>query len=180
MPLLEIFTERLILRSISLNDSDSILKYRADIHVNKYQGWIPKNIEDVYDFIENRVVSEINRVNTWHQLVIIHQESNKIIGDIGIHFMDNENKQVEIGFTLDKDYQGMGFASESVKEVLAYLFKKLNKHRVIASVDPRNIKSINLLERIGFRKEAHFIKSIFMDGEWVDDIIYAMLNEEWI
>ena len=110
MPLLEIFTERLILRSISLNDSDSILKYRADIHVNKYQGWIPKNIEDVYDFIENRVVSEINRVNTWHQLVIIHQESNKSIGDIGIHFMDNENKKVEIGFTLDNDYKGRGFA----------------------------------------------------------------------
>ena len=37
-----------------------------------------------------------------------------------------------------------------------------------------------MLERLGFRKEAHFIKSIFVDGEWIDDVIYAILKDEWI
>jgi len=63
--------------------------------------------------------------------------------------------------------------------VLNYLFKVLLKHRVTASVDPENTKSIILLERIGFQKEAHFRKSYYIDGKWLDDCVYAILEEEW-
>ena len=55
----------------------------------------------------------------------------------------------------------------------------LKKHRITASIDPRNTSSIRLIERLGFRKEAHFKQSLFFHGEWVDDLIYAMLAEEW-
>ena len=60
-----------------------------------------------------------------------------------------------------------------------YLFRNLNKHRIITSIDPENKSSVRLIERIGFRKEAHFIKSLWLNGKWVDDLIYALLNEEW-
>ncbi len=56
----------------------------------------------------------------------------------------------------------------------------INKHRIIASIDPINIASIKLIERLGFRKEAHFIESLFFHGQWVDDLIYALLEKEWI
>lgn len=56
----------------------------------------------------------------------------------------------------------------------------MHKHRIVVSVDPRNTASLRLIERIGFRKEAHFKKSYYLRGEWVDDIIYAKLKEEWI
>ena len=55
----------------------------------------------------------------------------------------------------------------------------MKKRRIIASVDPRNTVSIRLIERIGFRKEAHFKESYYLRGEWVDDLIYAKLKEEW-
>ncbi|PLX17598.1 MAG: GNAT family N-acetyltransferase [Marinilabiliales bacterium] len=180
MQQLEINTDRLVLRTISIHDTEAILKYRSDDNANKYQGWIPNSIEDVFEFINKRVVPEINQPNTWHQLVIIQKDSNEIIGDIGIHFMDQEGLQVEVGFTLDKNHQGKGYATESIQKVIGYLFNILNKHRVVASVDPRNKKSIRLLERLGFRKEAHFKKSLLMNGVWVDDIIYAILKEEWL
>ena len=180
MAQLEINTDRLFLRTMNLNDAEAIFAYRSDAFENRYQGWIPKKIEDVYDFINNRITTEVNVANTWHQMVVINRENKKLIGDIGIHFMDEEKKQVELGFTLDKKYQGKGFATESVKQVIEYLFNTLNKHRIIGSIDPRNSSSIKLVERLGFRKEAHFRKSIFIDGEWVDDLIYAMLSEDWI
>jgi RimJ/RimL family protein N-acetyltransferase len=63
--------------------------------------------------------------------------------------------------------------------VINYLFFDLNKHRVSASVDPNNTKSIKLLEKLGMRKEAYFIKSYRMGDMWLDDFIYAMLEEEW-
>jgi len=55
----------------------------------------------------------------------------------------------------------------------------LQKHRITASVDPDNTASLQLMERIGLRKEGHFVKSLFWKNKWVDDVIYAVLREEW-
>jgi RimJ/RimL family protein N-acetyltransferase len=175
---IELRTDRLILRAIDKKDAKAIFKYRSDEITNQYQGWIPKKLEDVYDFI-NKTANEINVVNTWFQLVIISKETEELIGDIGIHFLDIENKQVEIGCSLEKGQQGKGYAIEALNQVMEFLFNQLDKHRIIASIDPNNIPSVRLMERLGFRKEAHFKESISINGQWVDDIVYAILKKEW-
>jgi len=81
---------------------------------------------------------------------------------------------------LNKNFQNQGYATESIKRVIDYLFKELNKHRIIASIDPDNINSIRLVERIGFRKEGHFVESLFINGKWVDDLIYALIEKDWV
>lgn len=173
-------TDRLILRCVRLSDAESILKYRSNPEIYEYQNWKPQMLQDVEDYI-NRKISKVSNIpNTWYQLGIILKETNKLVGDIGIHFMDTDNLQVEIGFTLSLEYQGKGYAKEAVVGVINYLFNNLYKHRIIASVDPRNVKSIALLERIGMKIEAHFKKSIWFNGEWADDVVYAVLEEEWI
>ncbi|MGD1043863.1 MAG: GNAT family protein [Bacteroidota bacterium] len=177
---LELHTKRLLLRSIKLDDAEAIFKYRSDSIINQYQGWIPNVIDDVYDFIKNRVSPTIDLVNTWYQLVIVKKETNELIGDIGIHFLDSDKKQVEVGCTLDKHQQGKGYATEALKELMNYLFSELNKRRIVTSIDPRNIKSVGLVERLGFRKEAHFKESVLIRGEWTDDLVYAILKNEWI
>jgi RimJ/RimL family protein N-acetyltransferase len=175
---IELRTDRLILRAIDKKDANAIFKYRSDEITNQYQGWIPKKLEDVYDFIK-KIATEINIVDTWFQLVIISRETGELIGDIGIHFLDIENKQVEIGCTLGKSQHGKGYAIEALKQVMEFLFNQLDKHRIIASIDPNNIQSVRLMERLGFRKEAHFKESISINGQWVDDIVYAILKKEW-
>ncbi|MDD3915429.1 MAG: GNAT family protein [Bacteroidales bacterium] len=86
--------------------------------------------------------------------------------------------QAEIGYTLDKNFRGKGYAAEALTKIIDYLMNDLNKHRIVA-LGPTNSDSIRLVERLGFRKEAHFIKSLFFHGEWVDDLIYAILANEW-
>jgi len=176
MTQITISTERLFLRSLQKSDAESVFRYRSDVLTNKYQGWIPKTIDDVVSFIENRVSSIIDINGTWFQFVIIKKEGNELIGDVGLHFFDPDNKQVEIGCTIDKSYHNHGYASEALSEIIQYLFRTLDKHRIIASIDPRNVGSIKLFEKLGFRKEAHFKESIFQDGEWLDDLIYAILR----
>lgn len=171
-------TQRLLLRPIQQEDKSEIFKYRSDSETNKYQGWIPKTMEDVENFI-SKVAVTFNEPETWFQLVVVEKGSGEIIGDVGIHFMGNENKQVEIGCTLDKHIQGKGYASESLEEVIDHLFSNFNKHRITTSIDPNNVNSVRLVERLGFRKEAHFVKSLFFNGDWVDDLVYAITEQEW-
>lgn len=175
---MELETNRLILRPINLDDKNEIFEYRSDTEINKYQGWIPKTVDDVEIFI-GKTSNQINESDSWFQLVIIEKESRKIVGDLGIHFFDSENKQVEIGCTLNKDFQNIGYATESIKRIIDYLFNDLNKHRIITSIDPDNKNSIRLVERIGFRKEAHFVESLLINGKWVDDLIYALIAKDW-
>ena len=124
------------------------------------------------------ILSNPNIPNTWFQLAIVNKNEDMLIGDIGIHFLE-DNAQVEIGYTLAPSYQGQGYAIEALKAVINYLFSDLKKHRITASVDPNNTKSIRLLEKLGMRKEGHFIKSYRMGDMWLDDCIYAILEEEW-
>lgn len=169
-------TDCLQLRPVAPQDAKAILSYRSDAEANKYQSAILESLNDVYDFIDS-CSSEFNEEDTWFQLVIIHTESEEIIGDVGIHFLDES--QVEIGCTIAKHMQQKGYATETLITVIDFLFQQMKKHRIIASTDPRNTACIKLLERLSFRKEAHFIESYFHNDEWLDDVQYGIINKEW-
>lgn len=171
-------SDRLLLRPVNKFDAEAIFRYRSDAITNQYQGWVPKTIDDAQTFL-SKVAQKINLHDTWFQFAIILKENDELIGDIGIHFLDEENYQAEIGCTLAKDQHGKGIANEALKTTIDYLFKELKKHRITCSADPDNLASIKMIERLGFRKEAHFKQSILIDGEWVDDIVYGLLKSEW-
>lgn len=174
-----ITTQRTILRPIEPADAEQVLAYRSDAETNQYQGWIPKSLAEVNEYIAKKP-DQINQPETWFQLIIVEKESQTVIGDIGLHFIDTDNFQVEVGCTLSKTQHGKGFATEALKAAIDYVFRELNKHRITASIDPGNTASIQLFERLGFRKEGHFKESLWIDGKWVDDIIYAILQREWM
>jgi len=177
---IQINSDRLFLRPLQLEDADSIFRYRSNTVVNQYQGWIPKTIDDVYSFINNKVSHEINLPGTWFQLAVIQRDNNEIVGDIGIHFLASDAFQVEVGCTLNQKYHGNGYAFEAVKTTINYLFVELGKRRIIASIDSRNLPSIRLIERLGFRKNAHIKENTDQTNESVDDFVYAMLKYEWM
>jgi RimJ/RimL family protein N-acetyltransferase len=169
--------DRLLIRQLEMQDKNVFFEYRSMPEVYRYQGWKPRTIHDAQDFINRNIGIIPNTKNTWLQLAVCLIEG-QLIGDLGVHFLE-DGYQVEIGYTLAPTFQGKGYATEAVKAVLNHLFKVLLKHRVTASVDPENTKSALLLERIGFQKEAHFRKSYYMDGIWLDECVYAILEEEW-
>lgn len=172
-------TNRLLIRPVELSDANDIFEYRSDAITNKYQGWVPNSINEVHTFIEKNAKA-FNLDNSWFQLVLLNKENNQLIGDVGIHFLEPQSNQVELGCTIDKSHHGNGFAKESLKNIISILFKDYDKRRIIGSVDPNNIASIKLLESLNFTKEAHFRKSLFFKGEWVDDVVYAILSDEWV
>ncbi|MFN2185279.1 MAG: GNAT family N-acetyltransferase, partial [Anaerolineae bacterium] len=65
------------------------------------------------------------------------------------------------------------------RAVLDLAFGKLGLHRVIATCDPRNDASRRVMEKLGMRREGHFVKGVQIHGEWADEYFYAILAEEW-
>ncbi|MFC2139985.1 GNAT family N-acetyltransferase [Bacteroidota bacterium] len=176
MTFTKISSERLILEPLSKEDAQAMLNYRSLPEVYKYQGWQPENVDDAEKFILKHNTMESGG---WMQLAIRLREDGKLIGDCGMHFIDDEFKQIEIGFSLSPVFQGKGYATEAVSCLLDYIFTTLRSHRVYGSCDPDNLSSIKLMTRIGMRKEAHLKESIWFKGRWADDVICAILDHEW-
>lgn len=172
-------TKRLIIRLAEPEDAEAIFSYRSDFIENRYQGWFPDSAEEVRNYIST-MPETMDVSNVCFQFAITDVSENRLIGDMGIIFTSHDRMQAEVGCTLHKAYHRKGYATEALSAMIGYLFKVLKKHRIIASIDPRNTASIRLIERLGFRKEAYFKESYYLHGEWADDMVYAMLRTEWI
>ena len=175
-----ILTARLIIRRIRQSDCEAVFKYRSDPVNMRCQLWLPETVRDVEEFVEKTSEIEFGAPDTWFQLVLISKATDQVIGDIGVRFPGSMPQQAEVGGTLAPKYQRQGYATEALSAVLDYLFIEMDRHRVFASTDPSNNSAVELLKRIGMRKEAHLRKSQLVRGEWADDFIYAMLCEEWL
>jgi RimJ/RimL family protein N-acetyltransferase len=173
---IELRTKRLTLKRIDLSDAETLFSYRSDPEICRFQNFRPGAIDHVIDFI-NRCSPTPNIEGSWYQLGVFFK--NELIGDCGLHFLGPDNSQVEIGYTIAKPHQRQGFGEECVVNILDFLFRTLRKHRVMASLDPRNEPSMRLMEKLGFRREGWFRKSILVGANWEDDVIYALLEEEW-
>lgn len=178
-PAPRIVTERLILAPLGSADALRLFEYRSNPEVARYQSWEPGSVDEAADFIAGLEPVGFDTPGTWFQLGIRLTGSDLLIGDLGVHFSSEEPREVEVGVTLASEYQGQGYATEAVRGLLGHLFGELGKHRVTASVDPRNDSSLALFDRVGMRREAHFRQSLWFKGEWADDIVFAVLGSEW-
>jgi RimJ/RimL family protein N-acetyltransferase len=173
----DVATARLRFDALRREDAAALFAYRADPAVSRYQGWRPGSVEEALRFIERQQAVAFDTPGSWFQFALRLGGSGELAGDLGLHFVDADT--VEFGVTLAPAQQGRGLAAEALHAVLALVFGELGRHRAFASVDPRNLACVRLLERLGMRKEAHFRES-WRDGEaWADDAVYAMLASEW-
>ncbi|MBT2757597.1 GNAT family N-acetyltransferase [Mesobacillus foraminis] len=172
-------SQRLITRQFSHEDVNAFYLYRCSPNVAKFQSWEDYQYHQAESFVQRQSRFTPNQPGTWFQFAIASADTNQLIGDCALHTLLDEPRIVEIGFTLAEEHQGQGYASEAVSGLLQYIFTVLNKHKVIALTDVRNEKSITLLERLGMRREGHFLENYMSKGQWVDEYQYSILQSEW-
>ena len=173
-------TKRLKMRAFQDKDIQDFADYRSDPEVAKYQDWdAPYSVEKAAQFVaENKVICP-GTPGEWHQIAIELKAEGDLIGDCVFHILAEDAQQAEIGFTLSRRYQGHGYATEAVTKLVDYIFCELKLHRIRAICDVDNLASSKLLERIGMRREAHFIENIWFKGRWGSEYLYAILRSEW-
>jgi aminoglycoside 6'-N-acetyltransferase len=107
------------------------------------------------------------------------EHAGHVIGDVMIRTGQLADRQAELGWVFNPDFQGHGYATEAARELIDVAFSDLRMHRAWAQLDPRNIASARLCERLGMQQEAYFRQDIWFKGEWGDTAIYALLAAEW-
>lgn len=173
-----IHTERLALSPLVAADAPALFAYRSDPQVARFQGFRPASRDDAAAFIAALPTGPLGSETGWTQLGIRRDE--RLVGDLGVRFAAPDRQQVEVGVSLHPDAQGTGLATEALTGLLDHLFGPLARHRVFASVDPRNTAAMTLMQRLGLRQEAWHRQSYWFDGAWADDVVFATLRDEWL
>jgi len=174
----DILTGRLSLRCLRPSDAEEMFAYRSNPQVLEYQSWEPKSLEEIRSFISSMLMRDLDAPG-WYQIGIALRDDGGLIGDCGVHVLEADSRIAEIGSSIAPASQSMGYATESLNAILDLLVVRLGKHRVFASVDPRNLASMALMKRIGLREEGRFVQSLWFKDGWADDVVFAMLASEW-
>lgn len=106
-------------------------------------------------------------------------ETDEPIGEVMFRPLYRAAGRAELGLWLVPEVWGEGYGTEVTEAMLRYGFEDLRLHRITATPLARNERSRALLESLGFLEEGRSRESRYTDGSYVDEIQYAMLEDEW-
>lgn len=174
-------TARLEIRPATVADGPATWQYRR---LESVAHWITSAPSDSDHYL--RDFAEPGRLAK----TLVIELDGRVIGDLMVAIEDAwaqaEVKdqaravQAELGWSLDPAYEGKGYATEAVGELIRLCFEELHLRRVIAQCFTDHIPSWRLMERVGMRRESHDVRgSLHRPGKWLDGFAYALLAEEW-
>lgn len=175
----ELLSPRLRLRRLRVGDEPAVYAYRSMPEVARFQSWEPFTPEEAASLVAEQERTSPGEAGTWLQLALTILETGQVIGDCGVHFLPDDDRQVELGITLSPAHQGRGLATEAIATVLRYVFDDLGKHCVRAVTDAQNHPAARLFRRLGFREEGHFVEYVWFKGAWGSEFTFALLRREW-
>lgn len=177
---LPIRTERLLLRLYTEDDLDDVYAMQARPDVARYLYWGPRTRDEARESLGKKIAS--NRLRAEGDdltLAVVLPDTGTVIGDVLLVWVSGEHRQGEIGYIFHPDHGGHGYATEAARVMLRLGFEGLGLHRISGRLDARNTASAGVLERLGMRREAHLVQNELVKGEWTDEMIYAILEDEW-
>ncbi len=171
-------TERLVLRPFAAADLEDVLAYRGLAEVARYVPFEPLDRAGAPEFLADSAGrAELAKEGDFLRLAV--ELEGTVIGDVLLFWRSDEQRQGEVGYAFNPAHSGHGYATEAAREMLRLGFEELGLNRSIGRIDARNDASARVLERLGMRKEAHFVENEIIKGEMTSEIVYAMLAREW-
>jgi len=169
-------TESLLIRRFRPGDWRDLHEYLSQPAVVKYEPY------DVFTEEASRREAA-RRADDPAFWAVCLRDCGKLIGNV--YLSEQAFGTWELGYVFNENFQGMGYATEAARALLDDVFANRNARRVVAMCNPLNAASWRLLERLGLRREGHFIKNVYFKHDaagnpiWGDTYAYGMLKEEW-
>lgn len=172
-------TPRLILREFVEDDWYAMAAHSRD---PRQQRLYP-DYEDVDQFVRDLVsmfvASQTESPRRKFQLAVTSREDGQFIGNCGIRVNNPELREANIGYGIDPDLWGRGYATEAATAIVTFGFEQLDMHRVWAECVADNTASARVLAKLGMRQEARFVEHQWYRERWWDTLIFAILDREW-
>ena len=173
-------TDRLILRPFEKSDLEEVLGYYALPDVQRYLDWKARDkVEAKAVFEQMRKQTRLSRPGEVLTLAIVRKSDGKVMGHVSVSFMDATAAQAEIRFAIAPAYRRQGYGTEAVRAAITLGFDDFKFHRIYARTAGQNEASARLLKNLGMRLEAHYREHALFQGEWDEELHFAILDREW-
>lgn len=172
---MELVYKDLILRSISEEDTDDILKWRNSEHVRKYfiyQKEIKK--DDHLNWLKNKV-----DVGSVIQFMILNRADQRSVGSVYLKDIDYENQKAEYGiFIGEENMTNQGIGSMAAKCMIEYAFCELKLHKLYLRVYEDNYRAISSYIKAGFTKVALLEDDVLVQGKFRNVVLMGIVNKK--
>lgn len=174
-----VYTDRLILRRMKPTDADDMFEYAKRQDVTEFLRWYPhQSIRYTSDYL--KYVSARYKLGDFYDWAVIEKESGKMIGTCGFTSFDLPHDCAEIGYVLNPDFHGRGYATEAAKRVIDFGFTELNLHRIEAKFMKENTASLHVMEKLGMTLEGYRRDGMLIKQKYRTIGICSILREEWL
>ncbi|MFD1031635.1 GNAT family N-acetyltransferase [Metaplanococcus flavidus] len=174
--------EKVQLHFLMLKDAQDKLQLEID---NKefFEEFSVINSDDFYTLLMQQEVIEQSTENREagreYNFGIFENDTGKLVGTINLfRIFRGPLQSAMIGYAVDRNYNGKGYATEAIRLMVEYAFKELGLHRIEAGVMPHNAPSLRVLEKAGFEREGIARKNVQINGKWQDHVVMAIINPE--
>ena len=172
-------TERLILREFVESDWSEVHAYSSDERLVYYLNWGPNTEQDTKQFVEHALRHQQCEPRTLYEVVIVLKETDEVVGNGSVRAMCQRHREGEVHCIIRRDRWGRGYGTEAIRALTAFAFDTLELHRVFSAIDPEDVATARVFERIGYTREGHLREHKWLKEEWRDSLIYAVLEDEW-
>jgi RimJ/RimL family protein N-acetyltransferase len=175
-----IHTDRLLLRPFVETDLQAMHAMQSDEEVVRYLYQDARSLDEVRAALVRKIsAASIAGEGDGIGAAVVLRETGEVVADMSLWCVSEGHAQGEIGFTVHPAHQRKGYATEAARPLLDFGFGTVGWHRVVGRTEARNIASARVLEKLGMRREAHFVENEWVKGEWQSELVYAILAEEW-
>lgn len=177
--MVQLESERLLLREFLKSDFDAVHEYARDPEVVKYMEWGPNQREETRRFIDIALAWQKEPERTIYEFAVLLKPEEILIGACGIRISPGDPELADIGYCYNRIYWQKGYAAEAARSLIDFGFEKLGLRRIVATCDTENRGSSRVMEKIGMRREGHFIEDKKIKGAYRNTYLYAILLNEW-
>lgn len=154
---MNLVTARTILRNYETEDWERVHVYGSDPNFSKYDFWGPNTLEDTHKFVADMVQQSQSNPRYQFDFAVCLKENGLLIGGCGLRRETELSQIANLGWAINPEFQGKGFATEAAKALLEFGFQTLKLSVIYATCDTRNTASYKVMEKLGM-KRVGFIK----------------------
>ncbi len=147
------------------------------IYLREWLPWVDhmKTIDNFRQYISDTKKRAAAQTDYGYAIII----DKNIVGRIGLHHINQQNKIGEIGYWLADGLQGRGIITKSCQAIINHCFTELGLNRIEIKCGTGNHKSCAVAEKLQFKHEGILQQAELLNGKFIDLHLYAMLKQNW-